>query len=149
MFFELYENVNYFFNNYTNLIDNDLNANPPQNDPGINPKYLLIIIKRFIINQNLKKEYVIDFIKYIFRVFDSNRNYYSFSIMIIDFLIELFSNYLREYISYFKKGILSLMDWIKQYPIPPTMYRAWTYPAPEGVKIPRADRTGPYPYRRG
>jgi hypothetical protein len=117
------ENVNYFFNNYTNLIDNDLNANPPQNDPGINPKYLLIIIKRFIINQNLKKEYVIDFIKYIFRVFDSNRNYYSFSIMIIDFLIELFSNYLREYISYFKKGILSLMDWIKQYPIPPTMYK--------------------------
>ena len=43
--------------------------------------------------------------------------------MIIDFLIELFSNYLREYISYFKKGILSLMDWIKQYPIPPTMYK--------------------------
>ena len=117
------ENTNYDYNNYTNFVQNDLNANQAPNDPGINPKYLLIIIKRFIINQNLKQEYVIKFIKYIFGVFDKYRNYYNFSIMLIDFLIELFSLYLRKYIPNFQNEILSLMNWIRQNPISPSMYK--------------------------
>jgi hypothetical protein len=117
------ENTNYDYNNYTNFVQNDLNANQAPNDPGINPKYLLIIIKRFIINQNLKQEYVIKFIKYIFSVFDKYRNYYNFSIMLIDFLIELFSLYLRKYIPNFQNEILSLMNWIRQNPISPSMYK--------------------------
>ena len=117
------EEINYHYNNYTNIVDNDFNANPSPADPGINPKFLLIIIKRFIINQNLKSEYVTKFIKYIFKVFDINKNYYNFSIMIIDFLSELFSVYLRKYINQFQKEIMSLMDWLKQYPIPPKIYK--------------------------
>jgi hypothetical protein len=117
------ENVNYDYNNYTNIVDNDFNATVSPGDPGMNPKFLLIIIKRFIINQNLKQEFVTKFIKYIFQVFNNNRNYYNFSIMIIDFVIEIFSIYLRKYIPQFQKEILSLIDWIKQYPIPPKIYK--------------------------
>ena len=117
------ENTNYDYNNYTNLVDNDFNSNPNPGDPGMNPKFLLIIIKRFITNQNLKQDFVVKFIKYIFKVFDNNRNYYSFSIMLIDFLIEIFTLYLRKYIPQFQKEIMSLIDWIKQYPIPPKLYK--------------------------
>jgi len=117
------ENTNYDYNNYTNIVDNDFNAIPSPGDPGMNPKFLLIIIKRFITNQNLKQEFVIKFIKYIFQVFNNNRNYYNFSIMLIDFLIEIFSLYLRKYIPQFQKEIMSLIDWIKQYPIPPKIYK--------------------------
>ena len=43
--------------------------------------------------------------------------------MLIDFFIEIFSIYLRKYIPHFQKEILSLIDWIKQYPIPPKIYK--------------------------
>ena len=117
------ENVNYDYNNYTNVVDNDFNANPSPTDPGINPKFLLIIIKRFIINQNLKQDYIIRFIRLIFKVFENNRRYYNYSIMLIDFLIELFSFYLRKYIPQFQKEIMNLMDWLRQYPISPKLYK--------------------------
>ena len=117
------ENVNYEYNNYTNVVDSNFNVNPSPTDPGMNPKFLLIIIKRFITNQNLKSDYVVKFLKYIFSVFDNNKNYYNFSIMLIDFFIELFSLYLRKYIPQFKSEILYLMDWLKQVPIPPKIYK--------------------------
>ena len=116
------ENVNYDYNNYQN-IDNDLNANPSPTDPGMNPKYLLIIIKRFITNPNLKAEYVIKFLNYIFSVFDNNKNYYNFSIMIIDFLAELFSTYLRNFIPQFQKDIMYLINWLRTFPISPKIYK--------------------------
>ena len=117
------ENTHYNYNNYTHIVDNDFNANPNPTDPGMNPIYLLIIIKRFITNQGLKQEFVKQFVKYIFKVFDNNRNYYNYSIMLIDFIIELFTLYLRKYIQQFQKEIMSLIDWIKQYPIPPKIYK--------------------------
>ena len=117
------ETINYDYNNYQNLVDNDLNANPSPNDPGINPKFLLIIIKRFITNPNLKQEYATKFIKYIFDVFDNNKNFYNFSIMLIDFLAEIFSVYLRKLIPHFQKEISFLINWLRTFPIPPKIYK--------------------------
>ena len=116
------ENVNYDYNNYTNFVDNDLNANPLASDPGMNPKYLLLIIKRFMINQNLKPEFTQKFIKQIFKVFDNNKYYYNYSIMIIDFVSEIFTMYFRKYIPTFQKEIYILMEWIKNNPISPKLY---------------------------
>ena len=117
------ENVTYEYNNYQNFSDNDLNANVVASDPGMNPKYLLMIIKRFLINQNLKQDYVIKFIKYIFKIFDNNKNYYNYSIMIIDFVSELFSIYLSKYIPQFQKDISYLTEWLRAYPISPKIYK--------------------------
>ena len=117
------ETINYDYNNYQNLVDNNINANPAQNDPGINPKFLLIIIKRFITNPNLKQDYVIKFIKYLFDVFDNNKNFYNFSIMLIDFLAEIFSVYLRKLIPTFQKDISLLVNWLRTFPIPPKIYK--------------------------
>ena len=117
------ENINYDYNNYTHFVDNDINANPLPSDPGINPKYLLLIIKRFMINQNLKSDYVQKCIKKIFKVFDDNKYYYNYSIMIIDFISEIFNMYFRRYIPTFQKDILTLIEWIKLNPIPPKLYQ--------------------------
>ena len=37
------ENTNYYFTNYNNFENNDMNLNPLNNYPGMHPKYLLII----------------------------------------------------------------------------------------------------------
>ena len=117
------ETINYDYNNYQNIVDNDLNANPAPNDPGINPKFLLIIIKRFITNPNLRQDYVVKFIKYLFDVFDNNKNFYNFSIMLIDFLAEIFSVYWRKLIPNFQKEISYLINWLRTFPIPPQIYK--------------------------
>ena len=89
----------------------------------MNTKYLLLIIKRFMINQSLKPEYTQKFIKQIFKVFDNNKYYYCYSIMIIDFINEIFNMYFRKYISIFQKELLFLIDWIKKNPISPKLYQ--------------------------
>ena len=114
------DKINYDFNNYNNFVDNNMNENPDDNDPGMNPKYLLIIIKRFILS--LKSEFIIKGLKNIFKIFFSNEKYYNFCIMIIDFLIELFCFYLKGLISSFKKDLEQIILWLKKNPISPTLF---------------------------
>ena len=116
------ENQNYDYNNYNNFVNNNMNENPNDNDPGINPKYLLMIVKRFISTLNLKNDYVQKGIKLIFKIFWKNKSYYNYCIMMIDFLIELFYIYLRGVITLFKKDLEQLMDWLESNPISPTLY---------------------------
>ena len=75
-----------------------------------------------MINQNLKPEFTQKFIKQIFKVFDNNKYYYNYSIMIIDFVSEIFTMYFRKYIPTFQKEIYILMEWIKNNPISPKLY---------------------------
>ena len=116
------ENKNYIYNNYHNFINNNMNENINGDDPGMNPKYLLLIIKRFIASLNIKNDYVQKLIKLIFRIFWKNQNYYNYCIMIIDFLIEIFSTYLRGYASLFKKDLEQLISWFEKNPISPSLY---------------------------
>ena len=116
------ENQNYNYNNYNNFVNNNMNENPNDNDPGINPKYLLIIVKRFISTLNLKSDYVQRGIKILFKIFWKNKNYYNYCIMMIDFFIELFNIRLRGVIPIFKKDLEQLMDWLESNPIAPTLY---------------------------
>ena len=116
------ENINYDYNNYNNFENNNMNENPSSNDPGMDPKYLLIILKRFISTLNYQDQYVQKYIKYIFKVFWNNQNYYNYCIMIIDFLIEIFTNYLTGFISVYKKDLEKLLEWFERNPIAPTLY---------------------------
>ena len=116
------ENQNYDYNNYNNFVSNNMNENPNDNDPGINPKYLLIIVKRFISTLNLKSDYVQKGIKLFFKIFWKNQKYYNYCIMMIDYFIELFNVCLRGVIPIFKKDLEQLMDWLESNPIAPTLY---------------------------
>ena len=116
------ENTNYDFNNYNNFVRNDMNLNPLDNDPGMNPKYLLIIIKNFLLYANLKSEFVLKGVRNIFKVFWNNQKYYNFCIMIIDYITELFSSYLKGLTSSCKKDLDQLRSWLENNPISPSLY---------------------------
>ena len=116
------ENINYDYNNYNNFVNYNNNENPNDNDPGINPKYLLLIIKRFISVQNLKNDYIQKEIKLIFRNINTNQIYYNYCIMLIDYIIELFSSILKGYSSIYKKDLEQLILWLQKYPISPSLY---------------------------
>ena len=116
------ENINYDYNNYQNFENNNMNENIYSNDPGMNPKYLLIILKRFICTLNIKYDYVQKGIKLIFKIFCNNQKYYNYCMMIIDFIIELFYIYLRPYVSIFKKELELLIQWLEKNPIAPHLY---------------------------
>ena len=128
------ENINYNYNNYNNFVNNNMNENPNDNDPGMNPKYLLLIFKRFISILNVKNDYVQKGIKLIFKIFCENQNYYNYCIMLVDFIIEIFSLYLRGNISIFKKDLELLMKWFENNPIPPTLYPI------EGLSLYKSER---------
>ena len=117
------ENINYDYNNYNNFVNNNMNENPNENDPGMNPKYLLIIVKRFICTLNIKSDYVQKGIKLIFKDFCNNQKYYYYCMMLIDFIIELFYIYLRPYVSLFKKELDLLIQWLEKNPISPSLYQ--------------------------
>ena len=116
------ENTNYDFNNYNNFVNNDMNLNPLDNDPGMNPKYLLIIIKNFLLYANLKSEFILKGVRSIFKVFLNNQNYYNFCIMIIDYITELFSTYLKGLTSSCKRDLDQMRTWLERNPISPSLY---------------------------
>ena len=116
------ENTNYDYNNYLCFVNNNMNENPNDNDPGMNPKYLLYILKRFISIQNIKNDYIQKGIKIIFTFFWKYDKYYNYCIMIVDFLIELFSVYLMGNAYIFKKELIQLTQWLEKNPISPSLY---------------------------
>ena len=128
-----YDKINYDYNNYNNFVNNNMNENPVKNDPGINPKYLFIIIKKYIgscLNKEKKFEnYLKKSIKKLFELFNENQNYYSYSIMIIDLILELFSTDLKELCINYQKDFVKIRSWLETYPIPPIKYNI------EGIKM--------------
>ena len=116
------DKINYEYNNYKNYVNNNMNENPNQDDPGINPKYLVMIFKKFILNHLPKKDYVKKGIKLIFSLFSKNQKYYSYSMMLIDLILELFSTDLKSYSEYFSDDLENMLQWLENWPIPPTKY---------------------------
>ena len=108
---------------------NDNNINLEKDFPRINPKYVLLIFKRFIVNSSkIKKidEYRINnSLKFISKLMGKNTNFYNFTIMMIDFLIEIFTKYFKimnPYITNFSKELKDIIQWLKNFPISPELY---------------------------
>ena len=116
------DKINYDYNNYNNFVNNNMNENPDDNDPGINPKYLLIIFKRFIRSLLYKEDYVRKGLRLLFDLFNINSKYYSYSTMIINLIIEFFSTDFKGFIKYFKKDLINMREWLEQWPIPPSKF---------------------------
>ena len=116
------DKINYEYNNYNNYVKNNMNENPNNNDPGINPKFLIMIFKKFILSHSSKEYFVKKGLKLIFELFSINQRYYSYSIMIIDLILELFSTDLKKYINYFEQDLDILKIWLENWPIPPSKY---------------------------
>ena len=116
------DKINYDYNNYNNFVQNNMNENPDDNDPGINPKYLIIIFKRFILSLLYKEEYVRKGLRLLFELFNINQKYYSYSTMIINLIIEFFSTDFKGFIKYFKKDLQNMREWLEQWPIPPSKF---------------------------
>ena len=127
------EKINYDVNNnkdnYNGGIYSDYNNNTINNEdfPRINPKYLLLIFKRFITkSSNNKKidDYRINLcLSQLFKIIDKSSKYYNFTIMIIDFIIELYTNYfyvMKDYMN--PQALKSLIQWLNNHPISPELY---------------------------
>ena len=119
---------NYYKGAYSENISND-NIDLDNDFPKINPKYILLILKRFIIFQSDNKKAVehraSTGVKQIFILIQRNCKYYNYTIMIIDFLIELFTNYktiMNSYVSGFIQNFKEVIQWLKNHPISPELY---------------------------
>ena len=116
------DKINYDYNNYNNYVNNNMNEEPNSNDPGLNPKYLIIIFKKFILSLLNKETYVKKGIKLLFELFSINKKYYSYSIMIIDLILELFTTDLYSYSGHYFDELDKIRKWLEQWPISPIKY---------------------------
>ena len=132
------ENINYDVNSnrdvYNHNIYNSNNININNVDylneiPKINPKYILLIIKKFLLtsseNKKIDEFRVTQILTKFFSIVEENQKYYNISILLIDFITELFINNiskLYQYIPQFSPQIKNLIDWIRLNPISPELY---------------------------
>ena len=98
--------------------------------PKINPKYVLLMFKRFITkpaeNQKIDDYRINSSLKQFFNLIEKNMKYYNYTIMLIDFVCELFINnrtIMDNYINQYSKNLKDLIQWLKDHPISPELYR--------------------------
>ena len=129
------EKINYDVNsnrdNYNNGIYSNYNNNTIDYDdfPKINPKYILLIFKRFITKSSDNKkidDYRISYcLSQFFKIIDKSSKYYNYTIMLIDFIIELYTKYfdvMIDYVSPTTQTLKSLIQWLTNHPISPELY---------------------------
>ena len=130
------ENINYDINSNIDIFNRNLYNNIDRNMidyeneiPKINPKYILLILRKFILNSSENKKIdefrINQSLTKIFEIIQENQKYYNYSILLIDFITELFYNnitVLNPYISQFSEKIKSIIDWIRLNPISPELY---------------------------
>ena len=123
------------FEGYNNL---DLENNFPR----INPKYVLLIFKRFIVsncdNKKIDEYRINTSLKYFFKLIIKSDNviYYNYMIMMIDFITELFTNYFNIMNPYIKENsqyLKEIIEWIRAHSISPELYPI------EGIKMYKDD----------
>ena len=118
---------NYYKGAYS---ENNQSSFDYQNDfPKINPKYTLLIFKRFIVKSSKNKsidEYRINLcLNQFWKLLEANINYYNYTIMLIDFITELFINHkeiMHSYINSNIQNFKNIIQWLKNYPISPELY---------------------------
>ena len=130
------EKINYDINsnrdvfNHNNYNSRNSNEIDYENEiPKINPKYTLLILKKFILHLSESKkidEYRINqSLTKFFEILEKNQKYYNFSILLIDFITELFSNnitLLYPYIPTFSPNIKNIINWLQMNSISPELY---------------------------
>ena len=130
------ENINYDINSNKDVFQHNLYNNRDRNTidyeyevPKINPKYILLILKKFILNSSENKKIdefrITQSLSKLFDIVQENQQYYNYMILLIDFIIELFHNnisILHSYIPQFTQNIKSIIYWIRINPISPELY---------------------------
>ena len=130
----IYDNNNNrdnYNNGAYNIYNNNNNYIDLENDfPKINPKYILLIFKRFITwpseNKKIDEYRISSSLNYLFKLIEKYSKYYNYTIMLIDFIIELFTNnfnVMKDYISYITKTLKCLIQWLGNHPISPELYK--------------------------
>ena len=120
---------NYYKGAYSENSSNN-NIDYENDFPKINPKYILLMFKRFITkasgNPKIDEYRISSSLKATFNLLSKNAKYYNFTIMLIDFLSDLFINninIMQAFITPFSKSLKELIQWLKIYPISPELYR--------------------------
>jgi hypothetical protein len=116
---------------YNNGFEGNNNLDLENNFPKINPKYILLIFKRFIVsnceNKKIDEYRINTSLKYFFKLIikSDNVTFYNYMIMMIDFITELFTNYFNVMSPYIKENapyLKEIIEWIKSHPISPELY---------------------------
>ena len=88
------------------------------------------MFKRFIIrpseSQKIDDYRINSCLKQLFSLIEKNSKYYNYTIMLIDFVCELFVNnkdIMNNYITPYSKNLKDLIQWLKNHPISPELYR--------------------------
>ena len=141
------ENIDYDINsnrdvfNHNTYNSRDRNTFDYENEiPKINPKYILLILKKFMLNSSENKKIdefrITQCLSKFFEITEENQKYYNFSILLIDFITELITNNMpifHSYITQYAPNIKSLLDWIRLNPISPELYPI------EGISMYKSD----------
>ena len=141
------ENIDYDINsnrdvfNHNTYNSRDRNTFDYENEiPKINPKYILLILKKFMLNSSENKKIdefrITQCLSKFFEITEENQKYYNFSILLIDFITELITNNMpifHSYITQYSPNIKSLLDWIRLNPISPELYPI------EGISMYKSD----------
>ena len=119
------------FSDFNEKIDYDINVNNNMNSNTItiNPKYVLLILKKFLLtsseNKIIDEFRITQILTKIILLIENNHKYYNYCIHLIDFITELFLNYisiLYLYIPHFSPKIKHIIEWIRLNPISPELY---------------------------
>ena len=114
-----------------NVFEGYNNLDLENNFPRINPKYVLLIFKRFIVsnceNKKIDEYRISTSLKYFFKLIikSDNVTFYNYMTMMIDFAIELFTNYFNIMNPYIKENsqyLKEIIEWIKSHSISPELY---------------------------
>jgi len=124
------ENVNYKLNKINNNNQDCGDIKNYKNKNEIDPRLILLILKLFILHKDNNDEYYKSRIELgfekLFNLFKKYDKYYNFSVLIIDFIINLLSNnkvLIGKYVPKFKEELKTIIKWIKSNPISPKLYK--------------------------
>jgi len=125
---DYHDNVSYKINKLTKNT-NVTNIEDYKNKYELDPRNILLIFKLFILytdnKGNYKKNRIESGLKILFELIQKHSKFYNYCIIIIDFIISLFSCnkiLIKDYVKQFKKELEFLIKWIKENPISPKLY---------------------------
>jgi len=123
------DNVNYKLNK-TNNNNQDCDIKNYKNRNEIDPRNILLILKLFILYKDSNEEYYNNRIELglekLFNLLKKYNKYYNFCILIIDFIINLFSynkELVQKYVKKYKEELNRIIKWISDNPISPKLYK--------------------------
>ena len=123
------EDINYKFNKAsknTEITDIENYKNTYELDP----RNILLILKLFILhkdsNGEVYKNRIEIALQKIFKLFEKYSKYYNYSILLIDFIIDLFlynKILIKEFVKPFNDDLKNILKWIEKHKISPLLYK--------------------------